>query len=234
MASGIIVLDLIKAAMRQAGILATGETPSADMAQDALLVVNDLLENWSTERLSVWGAANETFNTVAGQATYTVGQGANFNTTRPVSIDGAYVNFSGVDFPLTSITQQEYNDISLKTMRQPIAERFLYVNDFPNGLLTIWPVPTAAVPITLTTARILASNVTLTTALTGPPGFTKAFRLCLAVELCPEFGQTASTELVQVMADARSDYKNSNRVDVVAYHDPAVVGLGFVHWQMGY
>lgn len=234
MPSGIVVSDLLKSSMRLVGAIATGETPTADEANDALLVLNDMLENWSTETLSVWGSSNQTFALVPGQATYTIGPLGNWNTDRPQDIDDAYMTFSGVDFPVVVINQEQYNEINLKTMQQPIVERLLYVNEFPLGRVTVWPVPTQANNITLTMNRILDFPVALTDVLTGPPGFVKAIRYCLAVELGPEFGIEASPTVVSVAADAKADYKRANMPMVVAQYDAALTVPQVALYQRGY
>ena len=234
MPSGIIVSDLIKSSMRLVGAIATGETPTADEATDGLLVLNDLLENWSTETLSVWGSSNQTFALVPGQSVYTIGPGGNWNTDRPQDIDDSYMTFSGVDFPVKVISQEEYNEINLKSMQQPIVERLLYVNEFPLGRVTVWPVPTQANNITLTMNRILGFPVALTDTLTGPPGFVKAIRYCLAVELGPEFGVEASPTVIAVAADAKGDYKRANLPLVVAQYDAALTVPQVALYQRGY
>lgn len=234
MPSGIIVSDLIRSSMRLIGAIATGETPTAAETQDGLLVLNDLLENWSTETLSVWGSSNQTFNLVANQAVYTIGPTGNWNTTRPQDIDGAYCNFSGVDFPIKIISQQQYNEINVKTMKQPIVERLLYVNEFPMGVVTVWPVPTQAAPITLTMNRILTFPIAATDTLSGPPGYLKALRYCLAVEFAPEFGIEASATVIQVAADAKGDYKRANLPLLVAGYDDALTVPQVALYQRGY
>lgn len=234
MPSGIVVSDLIKSSMRLIGAIATGETPTAEEANDGLLVLNDMLENWSTESLSVWGSSNQTFNLVAGQAVYTIGPTGNWVTDRPQDIDDAYMRFSGVDFPVKVISQEQYNEINLKTMQQPIVERLLYVNEFPLGIVTVWPVPTQALPITLTVRRILDFPVALTDTLTGPPGYLKALRYCLAVEFAPEFGIEPSPTVVQVAADAKGDYKRANIPLVVAQYDAALTVPQVALYQRGY
>ena len=234
MPSGIIVSDLIRSSMRLIGAIGTGETPTADEVNDGLLVLNDMLENWSTETLSVWGSANETFNLVANQATYTVGPAGNWNTQRPQGIDDAYTTFSGVDFPIEQISQEQYNGISIKNMGQPIVERMLYVSDFPLGLVTVWPVPTQSTPITITSARLLTYPVTAATSLTGPPGFLKALRYCLAVEFAPEFGVEASNTVIQVAADAKGDYKRANIPLAVSSYDDALTVPQVALYQRGY
>lgn len=234
MPSGIIVSDLIRSSMRLIGAIATGETPTADEVNDGLLVLNDMLENWSTETLSVWGSSNQTFNTVANQSVYTIGPTGNWVTARPQDIDDAYCNFSGVDFPIKVISQEQYNEINLKTMKQPIVERLLYVNEFPLGIVTLWPVPTAAMPLTLTMNRILSFPVAATDVLTGPPGFLKAIRYCLAVEFAPEFGVEASNTVIQVAADAKGDYKRANIPLSVASYDDALTVPQVALYQRGY
>jgi hypothetical protein len=193
-----------------------------------------MLENWSTESLSVWGSSNITFNLVATQRTYTVGPAGNWVTQRPQDIDDAYCTFSGVDFPIKVISQEQYNEINLKSMAQPIVERLLYVNEFPLGVVTVWPVPTQAIPITLTMQRILTFPVALTDTLTGPPGYMKALRYCLAVEFAPEFGIEASATVIQVAADAKGDYKRANIPIVEAQYDDALTVPQVALYQRGY
>lgn len=227
MPSGIVVSDLIRSSMRLIGAIATGETPTADETADGLLVLNDMLENWSTETLSVWGSSNQTFNLVANQRTYMVGPAGNWNTVRPTGIDSAYCTFSGVDFPIGVISQELYNSIELKSMAQPIVEKLLYVNDFPSGVVTVWPVPSQSIPITLTLSRVLTSPVTATDTLSGPPGFLKAIRYCLAVEFAPEFGVEASPTVLTVAADSKGDYKRSNLPLIESSFDPAFQRGGY-------
>jgi hypothetical protein len=92
--------DLIRGAMRLINALAPGETPTATEAQDGLAVLNDLLETMSTESLSVWGQANQPFQTVAGQAVYTIGTGGNWDTARPIDITDAFCSLNGIDYPV--------------------------------------------------------------------------------------------------------------------------------------
>lgn len=233
MPSGIIVADLIRSSLRLIGAIATGETPSAEEASDGLLVLNDLLDNWSTEPLSVWGSSNQTFSLVPGKAVYTIGPTGDFNTTRPISIDAAYCTFGGVDFPMQVVGQIQYNGIRLKGMGMPLVERLMYVNEDPLGVITVWPVPTDTVPMTLTMGRVLSGNVALGDTLSGPPGFLKAVRYNLAVEMAPEFGVEASPTVMAIAADAKGDYKRANIPAMVSGYDTALVSTSPVSYLMG-
>ena len=234
MPSPTTALELITRSMRLAKILTSGETLTAEEGQDALATLNDLLENWSTEPLSLWSTTNFAGSTVGGQATYTIGPGGNFNTTRPSEILGAYVTVNGVDFPVTPVGQLEYNAISLKTQQQPIAQKLLYVNDFPLGLVTLWPVPSQAVTLTMTFDRLLTQIPTLATAINYPPGAAKALRYALAVELASEYGAPVDPVLLSIASDAKADYKRSNKQPVKASFDISLTGIHAVgHWRAG-
>ena len=105
MPSPTTALDLITRAMKLAKLLSSGETPTAEEATDALATLNDILENWDTEPMALWGTSNFVGTTVGGQATYSIGPNGNFDTTRPAQINGAFTTFNGVDFQLDVVAQ---------------------------------------------------------------------------------------------------------------------------------
>lgn len=228
-------IDLITRAMTLAKLIVPGETPTAEEATDALATLNDIVENWSTESMSVWGNANDTFMTVPLQAVYTIGPGGQFDMDRPERVTAAYTRFNGVDFALPVVGQEEYNDISLKTQVQPIPQKLLYVAEYPLGIITLWPVPSEAMQITLTTDRILAQIPNTATVISYPPGGAKALRYALALELATEFGAPVDPALVALAADAKADYKRANKRQVKAAYDSALVGIyGTGNWRAGY
>lgn len=225
--------ELIKSAMRVVGITAAGETPTADEANDALSSLNDLLETMSTENLFVWGRVNQTFNTVAAQASYTIGAGGNFNTDRPIRISSAYCTCDGVDFPITIIGQDEYNAFALKTEQQKIIERLLYVNDFPLGVITLWPTPQAIVSLTLSIDRVLTQIAALGTTINYPPGYMMFMKHALGLLLAPEYGIDVSEEVGAAARHARASVKRTNKKKRVATFDAALAPGQPVSWQAG-
>lgn len=226
--------DLIARSMRLAKVLADGETPSASEAQDALAVLNDCLESWSTEPLSLWGQTNQTFNLVGGQASYTMGVGGNFNAVRPVRINGAFVRFAGEDYPLQIVDQLSYNDLSPKTQQQPIPEQLLYVPEVPLGVITLWPVPSQALPLVLSADRVMSTVPDLATVLTLPPGAALALRYQLALQLATEYGVPVSGELVALATNYKADYKRANKRQWLARFDTALqCDGGFADWRTG-
>ena len=81
--------DLISSALRTVGIISSGETPSAAEASDGLSVLNMMIESWSADNLSLFQLKREVFELVPNKGEYTVGIGADFNTSRPMTVLGA-------------------------------------------------------------------------------------------------------------------------------------------------
>ena len=66
-------LDIISRALKDIGALEAGEVPSADSAQDALDMLNDLVDQWSNEDMMVFNTTEIIFPLISGQVQYTIG-----------------------------------------------------------------------------------------------------------------------------------------------------------------
>ncbi len=219
--------DLIKSAMRLAIILVGGEEPTADETVDGLKTLNDLLENWSTERLSVWQRENQQFQLLPGVATYSIGPAGTFNTVRPVRVSDSFVRLQGTDFPVNVWGQAEYDGVSVKTTGG-IPERMVYVNDVPLGSLTFFPVPAQAMTLHLSADRLLTFPLILTSQLAFPPGYERALRYALAINLAPEYGIECPATVHSIARDSKADIKRANKVSVLSRFDPALTTCGAV------
>jgi hypothetical protein len=206
-------LDLFKDALSLTNALGVGQELTADESQTCLRVANRMLDNWSTQSLTVYGQADQTFNTVAAQATYTIGPTGNWVTTRPIHInDPAYTTYQSVSFPMLSMTPLEYDLIYYKTQPGVYPYRYLYSNDMPNGTITLWPVPSGIVPVTFTIERVLTTLTNLNTVFAFPPGYEQAFVYNLAILLGPQFGVEMSNypDTKEIAASSLGDIKRAN------------------------
>lgn len=228
-------LDLITSSMRLATILASGETPTADEAIDGLKSLNDILENWSLERLTVWQIDNATLALTPGQASYTVGAGGDLNITRPVRVGAtSFVNVSGADFPIEQWGMAEYDQVAVKTIGG-IPERLVYLNEFPLGRIILYPVPSQAMTLNLSFDRVLSFPLTLTTQLAFPPGYEKSLRYTLATNIAPEYGVIPPPVVAQIAASSKADLKRANKVRVLSSYDSMLQAeSSFAYWQRGY
>lgn len=230
MPSPTTALTIIRDALGLTNAVGVDQTLTADETADCLRSLNDLVEDWSTQNLAVYGQANQTFNTVVGQAVYTIGTGGNWNTTRPVRIvNPSYSVINGVTLPCTSMTQQEYNLLAVKGQTQDWPDRYLYVNDYPLGLVTLWPAPSAVTPVTLTIDRVLSQIATAATSLSFPPGYVRAFVYNLGVALAPLFGKriTEYPDVMKIAEDTLANIKRANKTKRLMTYDPALLQNGY-------
>jgi hypothetical protein len=207
-------LDIIRGALNLTNALGVDQTPTASEVSDCLEAFNDLIEIFNTSSLAVYGSANQTFNTVAGQATYTMGTGGDWSTVRPVQInDPAYTVINSTSYPVYSMTQAEYNAIPVKTQPQPFAYRYLYVNSFPLGLLTLWPVPSEVAPITFSIDNQLTAISSAATSISFPPGYAMVFRYKLAIMLAPLFGRQMSQypDVMRIATESFAEICRANK-----------------------
>jgi hypothetical protein len=65
--------NLINKSLRLLGVLASGETTTADEAQDSLYSLNSIIDSFSANPQYYFCTQAEQFTLVAGQNTYTIG-----------------------------------------------------------------------------------------------------------------------------------------------------------------
>lgn len=224
MPSPIAALDLIKTAMRLIGVIATGETPSADESTDGLRALNDVLERWSIESLAIYGSLPDAFVTVAGQSTYTLGIGGNWNIDRPPTINGLYTTVDGFDYPASEWSLDQYNAVAIKTQRQPIVERWVFINDAPLAQVILWPTPSRAVPISVDAPRLLTLVANVNTQLILPPGYASALQYAVAEELVTQYG--SPIDVGQRARATKALIKRANRTSKTMSFDATLVRGG--------
>lgn len=216
-------LELIKAAMRQLGVIATGETPSAAEAADGLSALNDVLETWATEQMTVWQDTVLPFTASVGVGTYTIGPTGVFVTPRPVRILSLYSSINGVDYPAQEWPYEQWQAVAVKETSSTWPERYAYVNDLPNGLLTLWPVPATALQLQIGVQTTLTAVANLATVLSYPPGYYRALQWSLAAELSSQYGVQLNAQQMATVTGTKAAIKKANRVASVSGFDRSLL-----------
>jgi hypothetical protein len=100
-------LDIVTKALVTIGVSRPGATIEAGMADDAFWRLNAFVGGLALQPLTIPAVSREVFPLTANVGTYTIGPGGNFDTTQPVSIDGAAVllNNNLTPVAVTSITR---------------------------------------------------------------------------------------------------------------------------------
>lgn len=212
--------DIINGSLRLIGQLAEGETPSSETSNDALVSLNQMLESWSIERLSVYTTQDQQFTWPASTISRTLGPTGNFVGLRPVQLDDStYFDdpTTGISYGIKIINQQQYDGIAFKTVTSTFPQVIWLNPDMPDLEMFIFPVPTRALLWHFISVVELTQPATLATTLTFPPGYLRAFRYNLACELAPEFGVEPSTQVKRIAMTAKRNIKRvNNPEDIMA------------------
>jgi len=208
--------DLINGSLRLLGVLAEGETPSAETSQDALVAMNQMIQSWNTERLAVFSTQDQVVTWPPGQRSRTLGPTGDIVANRPVSIDDStYFRdpATGISYGLKLINQQQYNGIAVKTVTSTYPQ-VLWVNmTFPDIEMYVYPVPTKVLEFHVVSVNELTQPANLATDLAFPPGYLRCFRYNLACELAPEFGTEPSRQVSRIAMTSKRNLKRINNPD---------------------
>jgi hypothetical protein len=218
--------DQITRALRLLGVLAEGETSSASVMQDSLMAMNQMIDSWNTERLSVFCTQDQTFTWPAGQITRTLGPSGNFIGLRPVLLDeSTYFRDPGtnVSFGIKFINQQQYNGIAVKTVTSTYPQVIFVNMTYPDVTMTIYPQPTRDLEWHFVSVQELSNPATLVTDLLFPPGYLRAFTYNLAMEIAPEFGIEPSPQVQRIAMTSKRNLKRINNPDDVMSMPYAIV-----------
>lgn len=207
--------QLIASSLRLLGVLASGESPSASEATDGLVSLNDLIDAWSTQSLLIPNIVADTLALVSGQQTYTMGAGGNFNVSRPMSIIRANIQLTNespnVELPMQILTMEQYSGIILKSITSTFPLYLYSDNAFPLTNISVWPVPTDSENnLVLYSWKPLTNLASLTATPSLPPGYERALRYNLAVELAAEYGKQVPEVVAGIAQESRGDIKRMN------------------------
>ena len=217
--------EQINRALRLLGVLAEGETPSAVVSQDCMMALNQMIESWNIERLSVFSTQDQVFTWPAGLLSRTLGPSGDFVGNRPVLFDDAtyFKAPNGVSYGIKFINQQQYNGIAVKTVTSTFPQVIFVNMTYPNAEMFIYPRPTQALEWHFVSVNELNQPATLATALHFPPGYLRAFTYNLAMEIAPEFGVEPSPQVKRIAMTAKRDLKRINNPDDIMSLPYAIV-----------
>ena len=232
--------DQINGALRLLGILAEGETPSASMAQDALSAFDQMVDSWNTERLAVFCTQDQTYFWPAGARIQTLGPTGDFVyligtqsevpiitqdddyiavedgnnvAQRPILLDDSSFfrdPTTNVAYGIKFINQLQYNNIAVKTVTSTYPQVMFVNNTFPDISMSVYPVPSRTLEFHFISVQRLLDPATLETEILMPPGYLRAFRYNLALELAPEFGVEPAADVRRVAMYSKRNLKRIN------------------------
>jgi hypothetical protein len=208
--------DQINGALRLIGQLAEGETPSAATAQDSLTALNQMIDSWSSERLSIFSTQDQVFSWPPNIKSRTLGPTGDFVGNRPVLLDDStYFRDPGnnISFGIKIINQQQYDGIAVKTVTSTYPQVIWINMDMPNINMYVYPVPTKVLEWHFISVTELVEPATLATNFVLPPGYLRAFRFNLACEIAAEFGVEPPPQVQRIAMASKRNIKRINNPD---------------------
>ena len=230
--------ELLSGAHRLLGLVNSGNVLPEAVYQDNLVALNQMIDSWSTERLAVFCTQDQTYYWEAGARIRTLGPTGDFvyilanqsdtpivtqgedyigvddaTTQRPILLeDSTYFRdpTTNVSYGIKFINQLQYNNIAVKTVQSTYPQVMFVNNTFPNITLSVYPVPNRMLEFHFISVQPLANPTTLETDLAFPPGYLRAFRYNLALELAPEFNVEPPPEVRRVAMYSKRNLKRIN------------------------
>jgi hypothetical protein len=153
---------------------------------------------------------------------------------RPVRITNAYTRITtnanqlqyavSLDYQIRIQTRDKYTAIGLKSLPLPWPTDMYYDPTYPLGTLFFYGSPSMAGQLHLWTDQVLSDFQTLTQPINLPQGYARAIKTNLALELCAEYGKSASPTLVVRAREAKQLIKSLNAIPAVeAFFDQDIV-----------
>lgn len=201
--------QLINSSMRKATILSAGDEAAPEDFQDVWAELRRMIDTWRNEGLMIYVNVRKQFDLQPGAASYAIGEGALWDTERPQAILSATIlDGAGGSFPLTPLTAVEYSQLSHKgSIGRPT--RFYYHATFPIAEVRFNKIPDDPT-VELVVQEGLVLPTELTAELSFPPGYEDCIIHNLAVRIGPDFGKTASRDLLGMAISTKALVKRAN------------------------
>lgn len=205
----VIVSDLIVEAYAEIRVARAGDTLAPELLAFGVSKLNRLLDRYNADPRAAHTVGFQSFVPTPNHAPHTIGpNSADWTITgRPTKIIGANVILNTVSpairLPIRIRDDEWWLNEAVQGLATSIVTDLYYEPDWPNGMVNLWPVPTAAYPIEL---ELNATYAVLqdTDVFWLPYGYRDAITLRLGCELASANGQDPSPYLLKTAQDAEA------------------------------
>jgi len=237
------VREMVNGAARLINIIQQNESMTGDNLNVALYSLRNMIDSWSNNRLLIY-KINEYVFPLTGAQTYTLGPGGDWDVPRPMKIQTAYARLQPnqiqqLDIAMQPLTIEQYAGVGVKNTPSTFPFAYYDDNSYPLRNVTLFPVPTGPADIVLWLREPLLDSTTVETVddqVDFPPGYERAFRFNLAIELAAEFGKTCGPELIAKANNAILEIERLNSVPMYLRGDGGMSRSGrnrYFNWITG-
>jgi hypothetical protein len=231
--------DLLSAAARLAGILASGDTLQGNMPAEMLTIAQDMMDEWQADGLKIFTVQISTFPLTIGQQTYTLGTGGNFNITRPARIERAGMLLTGSnpvqppEIPISVLDDDGWANIRVKNVQGNYPLNVYPDYAFPLMTLYFYQIPGLACSVVLYTWQPLLTFPDLnTTDVTFPPAYARAIKYNLAIAFAAEYKTPPDQLVLAIAQESLAKLKEINLPAPILNCDSGLTGRsGYYDWR---
>ena len=168
---------VINDAFRALGVLRPGHTPSEDAVDEALRLLNDILDSWQLERLMVYAISGTAYPIPGSGNSFTMGTAGTLSATAPVRVESAgWLRVGMPEQPLEVLTLDRWR----------AGQYGIYLDGVhPVTTLHVNPPAVGGETLMLYQWAPVTSFVSADLPYDFPPGYALALRWNLALQLAP-------------------------------------------------
>lgn len=219
------VESVIATAARKIGVIPDNQAAPANVMQRGLEILNDIIDEWSGNRINIPYQSLITLPLVANQLSYTIGPSASYdlNSATVIEVLELIVNDSvspGIDYPTIPLTEQMYFNIPYKSATG-IPTTYLLRNFNDYAQIFFQPLPYASTLSASILVKQKLSRVELTQDLDEiPRHYLLALKYRIAVLLADIYGKTLPASMIAMANQSMDNMQAANAyVDFVVKRD---------------
>jgi hypothetical protein len=181
-------LEIITTAFVLGGVKTPGDALRPEDSAIGLTLLNLILDGYDLDPQKAYATQVVVGNLPANTITRTIGPSANLAVAaQPTRIEvGSFFRDNGIDYPIRSVTEDEYQSVFLKTS-PGLGPVVVWYNPTVPGTLSFFPVASSAVELHMVVRLPLAVFATRQTQYTLPPGYRKLLIYALTESVCTAY-----------------------------------------------
>lgn len=179
--------QILTAAIRKLGVLAEGQSPSAQNLADGQVALNSTIAELRSVGMPLWARNEYTFTPTT--TTYTIGVGYTLNTPAPIKLlQAVLTSSSNTKIDMEVVARDDFVVLPSNSSGSPL--KVNYRPGINSGTLSFWPAPpsTNTDTVTLIYQRPYEYFTAATETLDFPEEWYNAIIYKVAVLLAPEWG----------------------------------------------
>lgn len=218
-------IDIVKDALLDIGEIAPGESVGDARSEYSLRTLNDMIEQWNNEDLTLFAFLTQTFSLQSNKSDYTVGgTSPDISGPRPLKIHDMFLqDNTGNRIGVNLRTLSDFISLRNRLVTSQIPSDAYYDPQFPQAVISFWPTPLDPLyDVFFTSYLQLSGFPDLFTDIELPAGYRPALRYNLAMNIASGFGKTPSETIARLAGLTLGSLKRTNMIVQTAHYDRAL------------